>query len=245
MPRGRGMQTLSRAKGRGKGRTGLDIASWPAEFARVVNCSRCTTLTGRNLLRDALENIPQPGFIGANFERKRVLLVGPNPAITKSAQSLAADQPYTAMLRQLRDAPTEANFRLLLTVTRDFMPTWRVHQDYFPLRECGLELDDLAYMNVVRCRTARVNRSTGKLDDTPPNRRVVEMCVAEHFARWVDLLNPRIILFIGKYARDYGSAVALERQIPFDYLNRERSRTSELRASDLDRVARLLRRIVN
>jgi len=219
----------------------LDHNAWSSEFASVVSCSKCTTQTCKNLLRDDNENVPQPGFIGRSYDQKRVLLAGQNPAITKSAKALAADMPYTAALRQIRDKPTKSNLVSLLALTRDFMPSWRVHQDYFPLRECGLSLDELAYLNVVRCRTARLNQQTNKSEDTPPNRRVAEACVASHFARWVDLLNPRVIVFLGKYAWDYGHAVAEARNIPADYLDRERSRPGHLRNADRARVAALVR----
>lgn len=222
----------------------IDYTTWSLEFQKIIACSQCSTLTCKNLLRDSEENIPQPGFVGKDFEAKRVLLVGQNPAITKSDWALSADRPYTAALRKLRDSPTEDSLRSLLSTARDFMPSWRVHQDYFPLLECGLTLDQLAYTNVVRCRTARLNPKKLKLEDTPPNRRVAEQCTGLHFTRWVDALNPRVIIFIGKYACYHGRSVAIERKIPFDFLNRERSRSSDLRNADRVRVANLVRSIV-
>jgi len=222
----------------------LDHKVWSVEFAKVIACSQCSTLTCKSLLRDSEENIPQPGFVGRDYDTKRVLMVGQNPAITKSDAALAADRPYTAELRKLRDFTTEKNLRSLLTVARGFMPSWRFHQGYFPLKECGLALDQLAYTNIVRCRTARFNPKKQKLEDTPPNRRVAEQCAALHFTQWVDLLKPRVIIFLGKYAHDYGNSAAAERNIPFDFLDRERSRSSCLRKSDRERVANLVREIV-
>jgi len=223
----------------------LDRATLPNEFARIINCSQCTTQTCKNLLRDSEENVPQPGFLGIRYEAKRVLMVGQNPAITKSERALAADQPYTALLRKLRDDPTEGTLRSLLAVARDFMPSWRVHQDYFPLQECGLALDELAYINIVRCRTARFDQRKGKLDDTRPNSNVAKQCVESHFTGWVDRLDPRVIIFLGKYAYDYGSPIAKKKNIPCDYLNRQRSRGAELRTADRNRVAKLVRAIVS
>lgn len=79
----------------------LDHALWSNEFANVVSCSRCTTTTCKNLLRDLEENVPQPGFIGTKYYEERVLLFGQNPAITKSEQALAANRPYTAKLEHV------------------------------------------------------------------------------------------------------------------------------------------------
>lgn len=222
----------------------LDHKVWSVEFAKVIACSQCSIHTCKNLLRDSEENIPQPGFVGRDYDTKRVLMVGQNPAITKSDAALASDRPYTAELRKLRDFTTEKNLRSLLKVARGFMPGWRVHQDYFPLKECGLTLDQLAYTNIVRCRTARFNPKKKKLEDTPPNRCVAEQCTTLHFTQWVDLLKPSVIIFLGKYAYDYGKSAATERKIPFDFLDRERSRSSCLRNADRARVAKLVRKIV-
>lgn len=207
----------------------------------MVSCVRCTTHTCKNLLRDDSENVPQPGFVGKDYNHKRLMLVGQNPAITKSRQALEADMPYTQAMRRLRDDPSEANLAALLDIARGFMPSWRIHQDYFPLAECRVSLDDLAYINVVRCRTARFNHKKQKMEDTPPNRRVAEECVATHFTRWVKLLRPRAIIFLGKYAWDYGREVASAMSIPADYLDRERSRPTHLRNDDRARVAALVR----
>jgi hypothetical protein len=72
---------------------------WPREFAIVISCTRCSDATDRRLLRDAMENVPQPGFIGDNYWRCRVLLVAQNPGTAKSRQALKEDMPHTAALR--------------------------------------------------------------------------------------------------------------------------------------------------
>ncbi len=32
-----------------------------------MNCNQCDTQTSKKIIRDQLENIPQPGFIGNNY----------------------------------------------------------------------------------------------------------------------------------------------------------------------------------
>ena len=113
-----------------------------------------TTATDRHLLRDAEEHVPQPGYIGSNYDARRVLLVGQNPAIP--GVLAAADLPYTAALRPLRDEPSVARYRELSSVLESFVPRWPVHGSYFPLQECGLTLQDIAHCNIVRCRTVSV-----------------------------------------------------------------------------------------
>jgi hypothetical protein len=144
----------------------------PAMFADVVSCESCPS-TGK-LLRDRLENVPQPGFTGSNYSKSRVLLTGQNPGVPPP-RMLDADKRYTAALRALRDRPSTERQREFDAIVREFVPTWPVHGAYFPLQECGLTLDDIAYCNVVRCRT---------VGNATPSESVARECVMRHFERW-------------------------------------------------------------
>lgn len=203
---------------------------WPAEFAGVIACEACTTSVDRNLLRDANENVPQPGYIGQNYWRRRVALVGQNPGTPKSLSE--ADKPYTQALRALRDSPTPARYDELSAVLARFIPQWPVHGSYFPLQEAGLTLDDIAYFNVVRCRTAK---------DAAPRVRLVHACTTNHFGRWLDALAPRIVVFIGKWAADKTACEVSRRGIPYAFMNRMRSLSSQEREANRRAVVQLVR----
>jgi len=192
-----------------------------AEFARVIACARCSTSTDRRLLRDSGENVPQPGYLGADYERSKVLLVGQNPGSSNVLE--AEDRPYTAALRSLRDRPTSEEYTKLAKVLDAFIPQWPVHRNYFPLTECVLRLDEIAYFNLVRCRTSR-NCSPGAL--------VVSNCVSEHFSRWLSLLSPRVVVFIGKWASDRGAKIVAALGIPHIFMNRQRSLSAAERAEN-------------
>ena len=122
-----------------------------------------------------------------------LLLVGQNPGTPKSLA--AEDLPYTAALRTLRDDNTETKYEELVAVLRTFIPQWPVHGNYFPLAESGLTLEDIAYCNVVRCRTHI---------DKKPGTRLVSNCISQHFSRWLALLQPKAVVFIGKWAAERG-----------------------------------------
>jgi uracil-DNA glycosylase len=200
------------------------------EFARVIACTRCTCSTDRNLLRDESENVPQPGYIGENYKNTRVLLVGQNPGTPKSLA--AKDLSYTAALRSLRDAPTSESYEHLEAVLASFIPQWPVHGNYFPLRECGLTLNDIAYCNAVRCRTR---------DDRAPNKLLTSTCISHHFIRWLELLQPRVVVFIGKWAAQQGGAYVAAAGIPYAYMNRQRSLSSNERTENRESVVQLVR----
>jgi hypothetical protein len=77
------------------------------------------------------------------------------------------------------------------------VPSWPVHGKYFPLQESGLTLAEIAYCNLTRCRTK---------GNAIPSRQMALECAENHFVRWLDLLNPRAIVFNGKWAHDQGAA---------------------------------------
>jgi uracil-DNA glycosylase len=117
-----------------------------------------------------------------------------------------------------------------------FVPSWPVHGSYFPLEESGLTLNDIAYCNIVRCRTEK---------NAAPSSRMSYECAGHHFARWLDLLKPRAVVFIGKWAHDKGSHLVNERQIPGDFMNRERSLSADRRAENRQRVVAFIRSVMS
>jgi hypothetical protein len=147
------------------------------EFASIIGCQRCSLATCPCLLRDNFGNVPQPGYVGANYARTCVAFVGQNPGEGNRPADAARAVPYTAALR---DAPTPDNYARLHDITGRSMAEWLIHAAHFPLKECGLELADIAYFNLVWCRT---------IGNAAPDKAMVEACRA-HFARWLYLLKP-------------------------------------------------------
>src|ERR1700688_4815956 len=130
----------------------MNAIDWATEFARVISCTRCDKITCKKIMRDTQENVPRPGFVGTHFSETRILLAGQNPGFP-NARLAAEDRKYTAALRRLRDQTSIESFGQLQFVLQEFVPSWPVHGNYFPLRESGLSLDEIAYCNVVICGT--------------------------------------------------------------------------------------------
>jgi hypothetical protein len=76
----------------------MSTISWSAEFAKVISCAACSRATDSNIVRDADENVPQPGYIGETYWKHRIALVGRNPEKPKTLE--LQDQPYTFALRR-------------------------------------------------------------------------------------------------------------------------------------------------
>ncbi len=200
---------------------------WHREFARVIACTRCGSSMDPYLLRDTRENVPQPGWVGAKYAEHRVLIVGQNPGApnpgTTNPQILKLDKRYTAALRDLRDKPSIRPYRKVAAILKDFIPCWTI-RGYFPLEACGLTMDDIAYFNVVRCRTKGNHK---------PRKVTFDAC-SEHFIRWIRLLQPRVIVFIGLLVHRHAAALADAEGIPHTYINKDYSLSSEGRRKNLE-----------
>lgn len=209
---------------------GADEIDWASEFAKVIACAKCSRTTDPNMMRDDHENVPQPGYVGASYSEMRLLLVGQNPWLPNSSL-VTSDRVYTAALRFLRDFPSQRNYAALAAILDQVIPSWPVQNRTFPLDECGVSLDQIAYLNIVRCRTG----------ETAPREITATTCVAVHFERWLEHLNPSCVVFIGLWARDHGRLSLARRGIPFATIDRNRFLTREQRAANRAQVAAFVR----
>lgn len=202
------------------------------EIAKVISCDVCDLASNPSLLRDEEENIPQPGYIGKNYWRTRLLLIGQNPAIPGVEFLAQADRPYTAALRAMRDKPSAHHYNDFCYVALNFIPTWPVYRSHFPLQECGLTLHDTAYCNLVRCRT--------KKNRLPPVK-ATRNCTGIHLERWVSFLQPKAVVFIGKWPHDQASALLKARAIPHSFINRRRSLSNKEREANRKQIVSFVR----
>lgn len=204
----------------------------PNEFEKIMRCGKCTLATSKKLLRDQFEDIPQPGFIGKNYNQKRIVLAGQNPGVCPPAYA-KIDSVYTSALRAVRDSPNQETMSSLYRILLNTVPGWKVGE-YFPLNECRLSLENIAYFNVVRCRTQK---------NSMPGKFVARNCLT-HFENWLLMLKPSAVIFIGKWAFDNAGHIPKQHGIPCDFMNRERSLSNAAREENRQRVATLVRNII-
>jgi uracil-DNA glycosylase len=205
-----------------------------AEFARVISCIACTSHTSTKLLRDSHLNLPQPGFIGQRYAQTGLVLAGQNPGLSPPRFALQ-DAEYMRALRKLQDKPTPQVMSELTKVLHAFVPKWPIHGNCFPLKECGLELDDIAYFNVVRCRTE---------ENSAPGKGVIVNCL-DHFERWVDLVHPKVLIFLGKWAFKAAGHIPAQRGIRYAFINRDRSLNKKELAQDRERIVELVKQVLS
>lgn len=206
-----------------------------SEFAKVVKCDVCARSRYPKLLRNDSFDLPQPGYIGTNYRNTGVLFVAQNPGISHDYSNARDMELANALIAVTEDEDAQAAANVKNILDR-IMPAWKVFNDYFPLADCGLRLDDIAYTNIVRCRT--VNNST-------PGVQIARTCIASHFIGWVDWLKPRVVVCIGKWAHDKVGHELEARGIPNAFINRNRSLTNFERHRNRREVAELVRDVLS
>ncbi|MCH8505248.1 MAG: hypothetical protein LAT50_13095, partial [Ectothiorhodospiraceae bacterium] len=60
----------------------MNIQEKVREFCSVISCDVCTRRGLPKVLRDGDFNFPWPGYIGPNYWKNRVLLLGQNPGVS-------------------------------------------------------------------------------------------------------------------------------------------------------------------
>lgn len=207
------------------------------KFSQVISCDYCSCNNYPNLLRDDSFNLPQPGYIGTNYKNTRVLLVGQNPGVPTYDPSDPGrpDKKYADALITVRDKANAKSMARLKSIEDEIMPTWSVVQRQFPLAECGLQLDDIAYVNLVRCRTK---------GNAMPGSYITRACINNHFIGLLDWLQPRVVVCIGKWAHNYIGTLLKGRGIQSGFINRQRSLPTDERQRNKKQVVDLVRSVL-
>ena len=202
-----------------------------AGFSNVIGCERCSET---DVQRDAFFNLPQPGFVGKNYAAHKVIFIGQNPG-TSPEHFAAEDKLYADLLLKLRQKQDSAAYSELYAFLVDFMRKWQVNKNYFPLDECGLGLEDIAYFNLVRCRT-RAN--------AVPGRNVTSACM-RHFVNWIEMLSPAVVVCIGKNPYDGISLELEQRGIPCCFINRARDLNNSERQINRNNAGNLVKSVLS
>jgi uracil-DNA glycosylase len=201
-----------------------------AGFSNVIGCTTCPE---SEVHRDNSFNLPQPGFIGKNYAAHRVILLGQNPGASPERFS-AEDKLYADLLLKLHKSQDIAAYFELYIFLAAFMRRWQVEK-YFPLAESGLSLEDIAYFNLVRCRTR---------SNAVPSTNVTRACT-RHALSWIQMLSPKVVVCIGKYSYDNISAELARAGIPCCFINRARNLNNSERHADRSYAASLVKNILS
>lgn len=211
-------------------RDDLPMASIIKLFCRIINCRDCIGMD--RILCDNQFNLPQPGYIGVNYPKRKILLIAQNPGICKSYHKLFPQaKKYADLILTFQKSPDKNSFYDLNNFLADFIPQWPIYQK-FPGSEAGIFIEDIAYINLVHCRTK---------DNQPVPKQATYNCIEAHFEMVLDLLQPKVAIVLGKHPYMFIKDILDRRNIPNGYINRLRNLPSEERENNRAEIIELLK----
>lgn len=194
-----------------------------------MTCTYCLSKT-------ALGDLPQPGWVGSDFQSGRdVVVVLQNPGVAPLNYSDTREASVQRMLAQFSNDPSEHNYAALADLMLADMagenggPAWAKWTH--PVSKLVPDRKRLAWINVVKYRIA----GTGKKDGAV-TREAVEHSIAHHLPDEIDVLRPAAIVTIGNEARSAISDLKLSPVI--------KTRHLKLQGASNEEVARLRSELV-
>jgi len=164
-----------------------------AELSREILRTNPMALFGERHYRlQPGDSLPQPGYVGLEYERKGILLIGMNPGGKNSSEISSNDEEQYFILKQIRSssrgATLESFDRLNEALSRT-MPTWKLFNNYVRrhLDQCDTELVSVAYLNLLKWRTMN-SSGLGSL---------CSISWEAHTQRQIELLQPSTIVCLG------------------------------------------------
>lgn len=161
---------------------------------------QCRTCFARETgLQAAIIDLAQPRWVGSRYYRAkpRVTFVMINPGAGDPSKDAGNRAAREALLR-FRDG--EVTFAEILAFQRQHMESWGKPAGRFLrfyIRDLGLELEAVAFLNIALCAT------TG---NRYPNW-MLKRCFSDHSAKILRQLDPDLAVLCGVTARQFASAV--------------------------------------
>ncbi len=166
------------------------MKKWPGQIAPTVQ-------------RAGYRRRPQPGYIGADYERTRIVFLGQNPGSGKGPNN---SRPWDIELFQVhlprfRRDPNQETFSQLNLHLAEKLPEWPFFKRIVPgfPESLGLRIEEITYSNVLPVDSTDELSAKRKA----PNSAVFRHSVETFIGPWLDLLKPKLVVVIGKGAAGF------------------------------------------
>lgn len=197
------------------------------ECKHLDKCHRDDPNIGRYDARLNGVHGPQPGFLGANYLTRRLVLIGKNPGADSSGNVLHQARQMYELFGQFASNRSMEAFNAIMSYLAEIMPTWKLIRDDLRPGECSFSFpEDIAYLNVIKCATWR--RIDGKYKDVLNLvQQVVNRCTSEYLSRQLAILAPRAVVCLGKDTSERLDRRILPQSVKFfDYIDRAHANTT-------------------
>lgn len=180
--------------------------------------------------------VPQFGFVGRNYETKRILLLAAVPGNGRNDRREPGDETMIPSLRAFHQHPTPETCRAATDAHMKACPTflfWK--RNCVPVLEtAGLSLDDIAFVNSLPWRSSRGTKLTPEQKKT---------CATRVVGPVLDDLRPNLVVALVKSRTTEildmcGWRHGDERIVPWNSSHHGRASDEDERREALDRIRR-------
>ncbi len=138
------------------------------------------------------DQLPQPGYVGRNYQPGGLVFVSMNPG-GGSGVGLGPDDlsQYEALnrLRDCKDFEIAERFSDVMDVLIEIMPRWKIIRNFVDpiLRSTGVSFSSIAYFNLLKWRTSSSNNL----------KTLYDISWKDHTKQQVCILKPSVVIAVG------------------------------------------------
>lgn len=183
------------------------------------------------VIRKTFSRYPRPGFVGENYSKSRVVLVGINPG---SGEGRAEeefndrDKELGKFLKAFKQAGSNQNWDALMRAEgmdmKYYKLDWAIRG---ALERLGLTRDEIAFINVVPFSTQKPSHI---------NAVAWESSIYNHFLPLIEALNPKRTVWLGKTAHDKFTKYSDKKLQNSVVVNRQRNKPMSERFMELEKA---------
>ena len=132
---------------------------------------------------------PAPDYLGPRY--RGLVIVGANPGIANSGDFEVGDTKRDLLMSRMTKSNSASTYNELTSFLASYMGTWKnnLSNDWFR-NFLGYEIEEIAYVNLVKCRTFNTGSNPRRVVGDGITRR----CWNEHTSRQISALNPDYVV---------------------------------------------------
>ena len=133
--------------------------------------------------------LPQPGFIGFRYSKKRILFLAQNPGYASASVHFPGEDKMWQLFQQFQNSHSQSDYEDIMEHLYNFMRTWPIIQKLKLKERFNLELQDIAYFNVLKCKCNKGENIS---------KNFYRHCLNTTTQVQLEFLKPKVIICLGK-----------------------------------------------
>jgi hypothetical protein len=211
-----------------------DVSDGRGEFLslmiQVANCPNLARCRSDCQKLDKTK-FPSPDFVGRRY--RGLVIVGGNPGNSYNASTSQSDQVADQLMDRVRMHGRQEDAEKVLEFYPSWMLSWKQIVNASHREILRFDIEEVAYLNLVKCKTLVGSSNTLRLVGT----EVFERCADTYALRQLEILRPRFLVGLWQPIRGMLEGAGFSfRGIQYAAYNGQHSLPLEERLSDIKRL---------